>query len=143
MFFRCALVYAALILAGRAVQAQSARPEESWLMQNYRFAGPVAPGAVKPEDPLVSQLQEIQGTILAIMRKADFSGDYQAALAAAWQASANVQLMAQLTGRIQPPKLAKPAPGGVKYEPPESHPDSRIASTPAPGGHAAPPMPEN
>jgi hypothetical protein len=45
----------------------------------------------------VAQLQEIQNTTLAILRKANFAGDYEAALAAASQAVANAQLIGAIT----------------------------------------------
>ena len=45
----------------------------------------------------MAQLQEIQNTTLAILRKANFAGDYEAALAAASQAVANAQLIGAIT----------------------------------------------
>ena len=50
---------------------------------------------------MISELQEIQNTLLAIVRKANFAGDYEAALAAAAQATANAQLRDSLAGRRQ------------------------------------------
>ena len=88
------------ILAGGACLAQTSN---QWLMQNYRFVEGPAPGDIKPVSPAVAQLQEIQNTMLNILRKADFAGDYEAALAAAYQAARNAQLIGALTGELKPP----------------------------------------
>jgi len=83
-------------------------------MQNYRFTGPPAPGELRPTDPVVAELQEIQNTTLAILRKANFAGDFEAALAAAAQATANAQLRGTINQRLQAPQehktSAEPAP---------------------------------
>src|SRR5258708_40139187 len=84
--------FTALVLSAGISQAQSSLPSDSWLRQNYRFTGPPAPGDIKPTSPAISELQEIQNTLLAILRKANFAEDYEAALAAAAQATENVQL---------------------------------------------------
>jgi hypothetical protein len=76
-------------------------------MQNYRFAGPPPPGATPVADPVIAQLQEIQNTTLAILRKANFAGDYEAALAAASQAVANAQLIGAMTERRQAAQTSK------------------------------------
>ena len=72
---------------------------QTWFTQNYHFTGPPAPRAEEPVDPVVADLLEIQRTTMAILRKANFAGDYEAALAAARQAAANAQLIGTLTGR--------------------------------------------
>jgi hypothetical protein len=90
--------------------AQSREPDDSWLMQNYRFAGPPAPGEIQQLIPVVAQLQEVQNTVLSILRKADFAGDFEAALAAAAQAAANAQLIGVLTGQLRPPQPPPRAP---------------------------------
>jgi hypothetical protein len=92
MNVRYALVFAVLALTPCISPAQVSEPRDTWLTQNYRFTGPPAPGEIRPTAPVISELQEIQNTLLAILRKANFSGDYEAALAAAAQATANVQL---------------------------------------------------
>jgi hypothetical protein len=83
-------------------------------MQNYRWAGPPAPSELQPTDPVVAELQEIQNTTLAILRKANFAGDYEAALAAAEQATANAQLRGTINQHLQSPQQkktsAEPAP---------------------------------
>jgi hypothetical protein len=96
---RCCVVFfctAALCLA------QTKEPSDAWLMQNYRFAPPPAPGDVRPVSPALGQLQEIQNTTLNILRKANLDGDYEAALAAAAQATATAQLIGALTGELKP-----------------------------------------
>jgi len=98
-----------LLLASAACFAQSREPSDAWLMQNYRFAGPPAPGEIPPVSPTVAQLQEIQNTTLSILRKANFAGDYEAALAAAAQATATAQLIGTITGQLKPPQMAPPA----------------------------------
>jgi hypothetical protein len=68
-----------------------------WLAQNYRHATSVAPGATKID--VLGDWRDVQGTTLAILRKANSAGDFQAALAAAWQAALNLQALASLSGR--------------------------------------------
>jgi hypothetical protein len=114
---RCCLVFfctAALSLA------QSKEPSDAWLMKNYRFAHPPAPGEIKPVGPALWQLQEIQNTTLNILRKANLDGDYEAALAAAAQATATAQLIGMLTGELRPaPQATRPTAGeGQKTQPP-------------------------
>jgi hypothetical protein len=53
-------------------------------------------------DELLTQLKEIQTRTLAILQKAQFSGDLQTALGAAAEARANAELLAILTGRLTP-----------------------------------------
>ena len=90
--------------------AQSKEPSDAWLMQNYRFAPPPAPGEIRPVSPALGQLQEIQNTTLNILRKANLAGDYEAALAAAAQATATAQLIGTLTGDLKPgPQGMRPA----------------------------------
>lgn len=90
-------VCAVLVVTAGISQAQSPNRHDSWLMQNYRFTGPPRAGATPTPDPVVAQLQEIQNTTMAILRKANFDGDYEAALAAASQAVANAQLIGAIT----------------------------------------------
>jgi len=97
------------ILATATCFAQSREPSDAWLMQNYRFAGPPAPGEIPQVSPTVAQLQEIQNTTLSILRKADFAGDFEAALAAAAQATATAQLIGATTGQLKPPQPPPPA----------------------------------
>lgn len=99
--------------------AQTREPSDAWLMQNYRFAPPPAPGEIKPVSPVISQLQEIQNTTLNILHKADFAGDYEAALAAAAQATANAQLLGAISGELKPLAPNRPAmTNEPKTEPP-------------------------
>ena len=105
-----ALSFAVFFLAASSCFAQSREPDDSWLMQNYRFAGPPAPCEIQPVSPVVAQLQEVQNTILSILRKADFAGDFEAALAAAAQATANAQLIGVVTGELRPSQPPPPAP---------------------------------
>ena len=110
MFVRFFLLYAAL--SGIAL-AQTSEPRNAWLMQNYRFTGPPAGGETEAADP-GAELEDIQRTVLAILRKSNFAGDYEAALAAAAQAAANVQLKAALaekkrTAQTRPSSAPEPA----------------------------------
>jgi hypothetical protein len=99
--------------------AQTREPSDAWLMQNYRFAPPPAPGEIRPVSPVISQLQEIQNTTLNILHKANVAGDYEAALAAAAQATANAQLMGAISGELKPPTPNRPAAATEpKTEPP-------------------------
>jgi hypothetical protein len=92
MTIRCAFVCAVLLFTAGVSRAQRSEPEDTWLTQNYHFPGPPLPGEIRPTVPAASELQEIQNTLLAILRKANFAGDYEAALAAAAQATANARL---------------------------------------------------
>jgi len=65
-----------------------------------------AMAATPPADRLAAELQEIQAHTLAILRKADFAGDYYAALQAAWTARANTELRAALSGQLVAPERA-------------------------------------
>jgi len=97
--------------------AQSREPSDTWLMQNYRFAGPPAPGEIQPVNPTVAQLQEIQNATLSILRKADFAGDFETALAAAAQATAAAQLIGTVTGQLQPQPVPPPAKDPAPKDP--------------------------
>jgi len=98
MIVRFVLGCAVLLLTAGVSPAQVLGHGDNWLTQNYHFTGPPAPGEIRPTPPAIAELQEIQNTLLAILRKANFSGDYEAALAAAAQATANVQLRGALAG---------------------------------------------
>ena len=89
-------------------------------MQNYRFTGPPPPGEVRATDPVASDLKEIQNTLLSILRKANFAGDYPAALAAAAQAAANAQLMGAIA------QHQRPAPAPRPTAAPDAKPDTPI-----------------
>src|SRR5262245_20394096 len=102
-----------VLLAGFA-RAQYSEQNDSWFTQNYRFTGPPAPGEVRPTDPVISELQEIQNTTLAILRKANFAGDFEAALAAAAQATANAQLRGSIAERLRSPESRKTASEELK-----------------------------
>jgi hypothetical protein len=106
MTVRYALACAVLALIVPISSAQPSEHADTWFTQNYRFAGPPAPGEIRPTSAVVSELQEIQNTLLSILRKANFAGDYEAALAAAAQAAANAQLRNSLAER---PQAAQPS----------------------------------
>jgi hypothetical protein len=87
-----------IFMAGAGtVLAQLPPGHDAWLMKNYRFTGPPAPGSVRPADPVLSELWRIQSQIDWMMRRAKSDQDYEAALAAASQASANAQAIAAVT----------------------------------------------
>jgi hypothetical protein len=75
---------------------------DRWLMQNYKFVGPPAPGSIQPASPAVRDLREIQNRLMNIMWRASIYGDAEAALAAAAQAAANAQLLERMTGQARP-----------------------------------------
>ena len=120
MSIRFVVACAVFALISGVGQAQSSDPQESWLMQNYRFTGPPPPGEVRATDPAMSDLKEIQSFLLSILRRANFNGDYDAALAAAAQAAANAQLMGAIAQRQQqPPPAPRPtAAPAVKSDSP-------------------------
>jgi hypothetical protein len=103
--------------------AQIKEPSDAWLMRNYRFARPPAPGEIKPVGPALAQLQEIQNTTLNILHKSNYDWDYEAALAAAAQATATAQLIGALTGEFRPAAPPPPqAPGPAVYEQEKTEP---------------------
>src|SRR5579872_3284913 len=120
MSTRLVVVCAVFALVSGVGRAQSSDPKESWLMQNYRFTGPPPPGEIRATDPVESDLKEIQNTLLSILRKANFAGDYDAALAAAAQAAANAQLLGAMAQQRQP------APRPQTTATPEVKPDAPI-----------------
>ena len=117
MSVRYALLCAVLVLNAGVARPQSADHGESCFTENYHFTGHPAPGEIRPVDPVVAELREIQNTTLAILRKANFAGDYEAALAAAAQAVANAQLIGTLEARPRPPQTSKPASGEAPERP--------------------------
>jgi len=94
---------ALIVLTPAFCFAQSREPSDAWLMQNYRFAPAPSPGEIPQLSPALAQLQSIQNTTLSILRKANFSGDHETALAAAAQAALNAQLIGMLSGQLKPP----------------------------------------
>jgi hypothetical protein len=109
-------VFLVLFLTSALAPAQTREPDDSWLMQNYRFAPAPAPGEVKPVSPTVARLQEVLQTTLSILHKANHEGDYEAALAAAAQATGITQLLGTLAGEVGPPQPQRPA--GVPIDAP-------------------------
>ncbi len=87
----------------------ASEPHDAWLMQNYRFTGPPPPGSVVAVDPVVSDLQQIQYTLLSVMRRAKLDYDYEASLAAAEQAAANAQVIGVITERLKSAAAPTPA----------------------------------
>lgn len=92
------------LMSGGILLAQSGQPRDAWLMQNYHFTGPPAPGSIAPTDPVVAELRQIQGTLLSIMRKADYGEAWETSLAAGEQAAA----ISQLIGTIQQRQAYRP-----------------------------------
>ena len=82
-------------------------PSDAWLMQNYRFTGPPKPGEVKPTDPVLSQLGEMQSILWTIIQRAKFDEDYETALVAVEQTVENAQLMGVITERQQASQAAR------------------------------------
>jgi hypothetical protein len=105
----CAVMYVLASAGGGVARAQSGDPRDAWMMKNYHFTGPPRAVTVVPTDPVVSELRQIQNTLRSIMRKADFSGDYETALAAAAQAAANAQVIGAITERLESTTAAKSA----------------------------------
>src|SRR5438128_2613359 len=109
MLVRSFLFCTALTVTAGIAAAQASEPRDAWLMRNYRFTGPTASGETQPTDP-GAELEDIQRTVLAILRKSNFAGDYEAALAAAAQAAANVQMKAALRERKRTTTQTPPRP---------------------------------
>ena len=121
---RCCMV---LFFTAAMLLAQTKEPSDAWLMQNYRFAPPPAPGEIRPVGPALGQLQEIQNTTLNILRKANLYGDFEAALAAAAQATATAQLIGALTGEMKPPMPPSQRPAIEQQKKPGEPPTYLIA----------------
>jgi hypothetical protein len=98
-----------ILVSTIGVSRAQAPPHDAWLMQNYRFTGPPPPDELRPVDPVLTELREIQSTVRTILRRAKSEGDYEAALAAAAQAAANAQLTGAITERQQAAQAAKSA----------------------------------
>ena len=113
-----AALTAVFLLTAAVSPAQTKEPGDAWLMRNYHFVEGPAPGEIRPVSPAMAQLEEIQNTLLNILRKANFAGDYEAALAAAAQAAANARLMGTLTGEWKP----LPPPRGASTDQPRREP---------------------
>jgi hypothetical protein len=100
-------------------RAQLPPAHDAWLMQNYHFTGPPPPGEVRPVVDPLSEIKEVQSTLRLIMRRAEFDRDYEAALAAAAQATANAQLIGAIIEHRQaaeaavPPQAAQAATAGT------------------------------
>jgi hypothetical protein len=88
-----------ILLSAAALHAQNNQPRDSWMMKNYHFAG--APAPTVPPDQVLAELRQIQDTLLSIMRKADFARDYEAALAAAAQATETAQLIGSIQQQME------------------------------------------
>ena len=113
------LAFGCIFLTGGAIWAQSSESaRDAWLMKNYRFTGPPPPGSVRPTDPVVSDLQRIQDTLMTIMRTARFSGDFDFALAAAAQAAQNAQLLGSIQERLAAAEAARAAMAEAKADGP-------------------------
>jgi hypothetical protein len=98
-----------VLAAGAGIsRAQSPQPSDAWLMKNYHFTGPPPAGSIKPVDPVVYELRQIQNSVLSMMRKANFGEDYETALVAAAQATANAQLIGAIKERLASSPPAQP-----------------------------------
>ena len=84
-----------------ASHGQAAPPRDAWLMQNYHFTGPPAPGTVKPTDPVLGTIGEMQSILWQVMQRAKFDEDYGTVMAAAAETVANAQLMEAITEHRQ------------------------------------------
>lgn len=111
----CRYAFAVLAFTSLTGISQAQSSEPSWFTQNYHLAGPPPPGEATPANP-ANDIQIIQETLMNILRKTNFAGDYEAALYAAWQAAENAQLLGAVTAppkqlQIRPPA---PAPGEAR-----------------------------
>jgi hypothetical protein len=97
----CGIVLALMASVGTA-RAASPQPRNAWLTKNYRFTGPPPPRMIKAPEAAVSDMRQVQNTVLSIMRKADFVEDYGTALDAATVAAANAQLIQAMSERPGP-----------------------------------------
>jgi hypothetical protein len=101
-------VYAAalVVLAGGRVSCAQSQ-QDAWLMKNYRFTGPPAPGTVPPADPVLSELWRIQDNIHWMLWRAKQDEDYWTALAAAAQMTTNVTAIGAVTEHREAVAAAK------------------------------------
>jgi hypothetical protein len=90
----------------------------AWLMKNYRFTGPPPPGSGQPVDPVVNDLKQVQNMLMSVMRKANFSEDWETAIIAGSQAAANAQTIGIITERLEANAAAKAKAEASKPEPP-------------------------
>jgi hypothetical protein len=99
--FLSTLICVALVAGGGVLRAQVAQSRQTSAMQGYTFTGPQPPGSLDPTDSILSELQQIQATLLWIMHNMDFEEDYGGALAAAQQATETAQLIGAITERLE------------------------------------------
>jgi hypothetical protein len=102
--FLSTLICLVLVAGGAALQAQVNPPRQTSATQGYILAGPQPPASVDPTDAVVSQLQQIQATLLWLMHKMDFEEDYEGAVFAAQQATEAAQLIGAITERLESAK---------------------------------------
>lgn len=112
------LICLTVAASGGGLLAQSTESRDAWMMKNYRFTGPPPPGSIAPSDPVVSELRQVQGTVLSIMRKADFFEDWDTALAAGEQAAAISQLIGVITERLNSASAATEEQAKLAVSPP-------------------------
>jgi hypothetical protein len=105
--FLSTLIWVVLVADGGVLRAQVVQPRQTSAIKGYTLAGPQPPASLDPTDSIVSELQQIQTTLLWLMHKMDFEEDYAGALAAAQQATETGQLIGAITERLE---LAKRLP---------------------------------
>ena len=99
--FRSTLACIIVIVGGGVMRAQVAQPRQASAMHGYTLAGPQPPNSTDPADSIVSELQQIQSTLLSMMHKMDFEEDYGGAILAAQQATETAQLIGAITERLE------------------------------------------
>lgn len=97
-------VCALLLMTGAGFSALAQLPETpNWMRQGYHYTKPDLtprpPEGTRAED-ILAQLADIQNTTLAILRKSNFSGDWDIALGAAMEARANAGMMALVGSNV-------------------------------------------
>ena len=107
-------IWCILLCAMGVASATSPPRRDAWLMKNYRFTGPPAPRMVGVADPAVSGLQQVQGRLEAMVRRAILDEDPVTALYALIQMSINAQQIGALS-QVPPmqagPQLPQFVPG--------------------------------
>ena len=83
------------------LRGQVAQPRQTSGLQGYILAGPQPPASVDPTDSVVSELKQIQSTLLWMMHKMDFEEDYGGAIVAAQQATETAKLIGAITERLE------------------------------------------
>ena len=117
--FMCVWALLLISVAGFAREHGQTMPETpAWLQGGYHHTTPDLrprpPEGTRPED-ILAQLADVQDTTLNILRKSNYSGDWDIALFAAMEARANAGMMSAVGSDIARAQMAQARPAAAFY----------------------------